>query len=296
MHEWGGKSRGIRAALEAGGHTITDVLTGADVFLIDHMSVNDGHRRYIDYCNRQRIPVVHYPHGGGVAVEYDGIVPTDADIAFHMVHAPGHVEVMERFGYPHRLEVIGWDYTPIVPHTPTAGNRILFAPQHPWGDGRTLEKERVEENRRAYEKFYKLDCEKAVRFIGAPAPNGITKAEGVRLITGVLDNSYTDILAADVVIGHGTFAFMAVALGKPTVMIERAVGVSPGCQVPAHWDSYEARLRFPFNTDDGPLDEVVEAARCGGPELDEWKAAFIGEPMDPVHVRGLVESVARVPV
>ena len=291
LSEFGGKSDSIKAALLEEGHTLTRHLDErVDVLLIDHVWENRWD--IVAAAANLGVPTVLYPHGGGVPVDYDGVVPTDLPVALHMVHAEGHRQIMAMYGYPHPTAVLGWNYTPVLPFTPVEKpRRILFAPHHPWADGHTLEDAAVEINRHAYDQFRKLPGRKTCRFVGHPLPNGIGATQGVTFIQAEKDNSYQDVLNADVVIAVGTFAFMAVALGKPTVMLEWFPENKRIPTTPAHWDEYKDELRYPYRTDDGPLADVIAAACAGGPELTRWRSRFIGEPMTSRRLNDLIESV-----
>jgi hypothetical protein len=52
-------------------------------------------------------------------------------------------------------------------------------------------------------------------------------------------------------------------------------------------------LRYPFDIDDGPLDELLHAAARDEAPIAEWKRRFIGEPIDDARFAGQLEQVVR---
>lgn len=123
--------------------------------------------------------------------------------------------------------------------------------------------------------------------------DGVPAGEFVEWHSGRKNNSTVDMDAADVVVSHQTFAWMAVALGKPTVMMGEDVPPRSGnsdagfCYV-KHWDDYKADLMFPLDILNGDPEEIIAKAAAGDPAVEEWKARLIGEPFDgPAFVEKL---------
>jgi hypothetical protein len=133
---------------------------------------------------------------------------------------------------------------------------------------------------------------KTCRYIGERAANGLPYfSAGISMLLAQANNSHHNILETDLVIASETYAAMAVALGKPTVMFNQdEVGHESG-GFPAHYWDYRDEIRYPFDIDDGPFDEVVQRAVTGGDELDRWRADMIGDQLDPKRLMALLESV-----
>ena len=105
-------------------------------------------------------------------------------------------------------------------------------------------------------------------------------------IEGQPNQSHAEIDAADVVVGHQTFAYIAVARGVPTVMMAEweapTYGNTPDTLIRARdWDSYRHLMMYPLDIlaeEDTPaLLERVIRSDC---EIAEWRARMIGQPFD----------------
>jgi len=78
------------------------------------------------------------------------------------------------------------------------------------------------------------------------------------------------------VISHGTFAHIALALGKPTVIYGQdfKYGDGPNEQdyrYAAHWDEYKDFMHYPASN----LGELYR----NGAQIRAWRDKFIGSPM-----------------
>jgi hypothetical protein len=80
----------------------------------------------------------------------------------------------------------------------------------------------------------------------------------------------------DLIVGHQTFAYLAIASGKPTVMF--------GEDVPPHsmhvpvrsWEKYKDLLKFPLDLLVGHPQDVLNQAASSEDSIREWKYNFIG--------------------
>jgi hypothetical protein len=125
-------------------------------------------------------------------LDYDGM-RKPLLIAFELVHGVGHKLCYEAAGLKRRVEVVGWsycDWDPISPQSMTADapssrgvgiNHILFAPIHPWADGKSILPIHRALNEVAYRVFLDHPApKKTVRMFGEDEPNGITESvEGI---------------------------------------------------------------------------------------------------------------------
>jgi hypothetical protein len=116
-------------------------------------------------------------------------------------------------------------------------------------------------------------------------------------VQGRLQAETAEIDAADAVIAsRGTFPALAIARGVPTVQYggdEVFLGVPGETPVAARRsDRYMDYIRYPFNADDAPLDELFEAAARSEATIADWKRRFIGEPFNPRDFVALIERIA----
>jgi len=122
----------------------------------------------------------------------------------------------------------------------------------------------------------------SVRYIGKMQVNGLREVNGVRLLAGSADNSYADIDEADLVIASGTFAYMAIARGKPTIMLNQDTPsrdlVNNQIATASRYAEYRDYMRYPFDVDDSKdIEDVMQAALETEPA--EWKQRFIGKQL-----------------
>ena len=120
----------------------------------------------------------------------------------------------------------------------------------------------------------------------------------MKYIRGGLDLSYADMDNADVVVGHQTYAWLAVARGVPTVMMdeEMPTHTSPRkgpSSFAKHWDDYKDLIMYPLDilhTDD-PMRLMERAAGSDG-DIMEWKQRMIGEAFDPAKFAEVIKGYA----
>jgi len=230
-----------------------------------------------------------YPHAARPDLVND-IYKEWAFTTAHFVSAPGHVDVMRRFGYSRPLEVVGWSLCPIKKFSPRPEPRkVLFAPIHPRC---SVDDQRV--NRAAFQKLEKLaradKIELTVRFINSLPGSGLNRIEHPNIIytNGAMNQSYTQIDEADIVVAHQSFLYLAVARGVPSI--------SMATDLPTHvqmrrkpvvwarnWKKYEHLIAFPYDIlqvkDRDLFDVMGEIVQCDEKVLD-WKRRMIGSPFN----------------
>lgn len=267
FYDNGGKGQRIATALIAAGHELHD--TDGDVAVIDHEHQHQA------LCDRHET-VVLYPHGGNPQLDWDGHLDPHPHTRLHLVHGPGHAEVMAAYGYPVRCVPVGWCYGPLAPmREPCEPRRVLFGPAHEIGTGYLSEPLRA------------LNLETEIEL----------RAEGfevsVRTNGGL---GFDDIDRADVVVADGTLAHLALARGVPTVMLGGGLCPDLGHTAPvfpASWASYAPLMAYPFTTESGPLGEAVRAAAADPGAVGEYRRRFVGGPFDADLVVRLIEEVVQ---
>lgn len=272
----------------------------ADMLLIDHDVLEYGHGPVVQKFYDAGKPVFIYPHGAAPMLCWDGIHEPTGMVTATFVTSKGHAEVMKRYGYPGPTHVIGWHLCPQVQWKATKGIKVLFAPIHPILGHVFMFPEDLEVNHRTYERLLELDgIELSVRHIGKLDDNGLWEEPGVETHQGRTDNTYDDIDNADMVISNGTMAYMAVARGKPTIMMNQMTPArEPDINTLERYEAasvekYEKYMRFPFDVDNkGSLQKIVTDACKREPK--QWRKRFIGEQFDPIEFCELIGELARV--
>lgn len=287
------KSRLLALSLLERGHVMTPA-AHADVLLVDIDDPDAPHRGdLIAQAKANDALVLLYPHGAVPTGTYDGYYEPDPRIDAQLVHGPGIADVVAAAGIDRPCHVIGWSYSPHVEFRPPWHvERVLFGPLHPFGSGQ-ISDDQQDLNRQVFDALMGLpDVEVAVQLFGSPGLNGLPVPWHVNWIPSTLKLDWAAIDQADLVIAEGTLAMLALARGKPVVWFgsdtaredENARPRRAGCP-------YTVAPRFPIDFADGPLPVLVEKARAGSREVDEWTAQFVGGPFDPDGFCDLVEGL-----
>lgn len=296
------KADGLRHALKAAGHEI--VYTHPDVLLIDFDAPIAHYPRTIERAYEMGANVYLYSHGAMPLTAWDGIWAPSDRISGFFAQTPGQKAVMEAYGYPHPIHVIGWHYSEQRTFTPTDGKRVLFAPWHPQGTGWLLD-DGKEANRRIFEQLLAIpNIELTVRHILSLDKNNLYEADGVNYEDSqrTLSGTIKSILAHDLVVGYGTLAYVAVALGKPTVMFGQNCKPYDGyseetLRYVEHWDDYREIMHYPHDVSRlGPHGFLFALKKACREEATDWRRTFIGDQFDGATFVALLERLESAPV
>jgi hypothetical protein len=287
----------LAKALKRGGYNIVDSPIMADVLLIDHDIKEFGHQEHVKRFHDAGKPVFIYPHGAAPLLCWDGIHEPSDMIKANFVTSKGHQQVMKRYGYPIPTHVIGWYLCEQKPWEPTNGYKVLFGPIHPMMGYVFMFPEDLEANKRTYERLLEIKMiDLTVRHIGNLQNNGLWEDERATIYQGKTDQNLDLIKQADLVIANGTMAYMAIALGIPTIMLNQ---LTPAREPDIHTlermesvsiEKYEKYMRYPFDVEnDSTLQKVIDDACQKEPK--QWRKRFIGEQFDPVYFVKLLEGL-----
>lgn len=295
-----GKGRAYREALIRHGYTPTEDLFEASFAFFDHDISWSTHkwRPETQYCQDHKIPYFIYPHAARIWYLWDVNEPWPGTRAT-FIQSPGGREIMKRIGYPTPLEVTGWTYSKILPYSIPQINkkpRVLYGPIHPMGHGYLPLVERAL-NQKVYQILLELlsEIDLTVRHVRSLMENQLWYDERVTFVEGSTDGSTKEIEEADLVIGPYTFAYLAIAMGKPTLMFGESIPPHTGSRDSnlkwgKKWARYRRFLKYPYNIDD---DGVLESAprvmsmintsiAHPGPAIS-WRERFIGREFDPAY-------------
>lgn len=283
------KSRGIVDAIRRSKHLeLVEIGGKADILLVDH-DVTIYYRNLIDAYKAAGAKVLLYPHGATAHLAWDGVWPVHKNTDGFLAMSEGQAEVMEIYGYPKPIRVTGWHWCEQKPFQKFAGGKpkVLYAPIHVLGNG-FIHQPIKELNALVFEWLCGKNIDLKVRYVGDLAACGIERAGSVEYTQGKADNSIADIDAADYVVSFGTFAYLAVARGKPTIMYRQDIPYFDGhaeddVREAESWELYEEFMRYPVDA----LEE--DAFALANIDPVEWKERFIGEQMT---VERLEEALA----
>jgi len=283
-----GKERAYVNALRNAGYkpqTIEHVFSQFVLFDLD----NGPRQEILERMHTRGIPVFIYPHAARPMVHWDGIHPVWPHTKCTFVIAPGHAKVMQRFEYSIPMEVTGWTYCEIKPFEPVEEvQKILFGPIHPADHGWMAEVDR-DLNQRTFKKLldYCRECEigLTVRYIDSLQKSGLEPVEEVNYVQGHRDLGIREIDEADVVVGHQTFAYLALARGKPVLMMGEDIpphtGLHGEIMYARSWEKYANLLIYPLDILAGDTDELIKKACRRNGNVTTWRKDFIGDPFDP---------------
>ena len=300
IHDPFGNGAGLARVLTAAGHRIVED-GRADAFLIETDMPQFEFRKLIDRHKEQGARVFLYPHGAGLSLLYDNLCEPYEAVDGNLLFGVGHAEMLRRIDYPRPTHVMGWYYNELVPFRAARSVRhVVFAPTHPSGsDNNTLADHYRTRNAHAFEQLLKGDWRLTVRHLGTPEQNGLWDADGVNFVPSRREKRPIEIEAADVVVaGAGSFPSQAIARGVPTVMYGQLDPPQYGFRdeplLPLRRvERYADYIRYPFDVDDGPLDEVLHAAVASEAPIATWKRRFVGPQLDPVAFPAELERLAR---
>lgn len=295
------KAKAYIMALKHAGYKLTYSIKNSSFILMDFewAGVFAGYKKELrmpfSFAESAKKPVFLYPHSVRPNIPFDLIDKQYEGTKALFTIAKGHKEVLERIGYPNPIEVTGWSYTDIKPHTQRVEKnkkiRVLFAPIHPVGTGFLPDIDR-ELNAKTYKLLLGMldNITLTVRHLQPLVHNGLWENRLVRFVASGPTGDTSDMNRADIVISAFTYAHMAVALGHPLIMLGE--GVIPhnsprnnGELIYAkNWEKYRDYMRYPFNVEDcqtsNDLLNFINEAMEGGQNVEDWKEKFIGEPFN----------------
>ena len=284
------KGKAFVNALQEAGWTQVSPSSRPDVVLADS-DVTPLRLENLKRLHDAGSKVFVFPHAARVNISYDfpGVTPFDGTIA-QFVSAETHKRVLEIIGYPKPVHVVGWSYCPIVPFRPVRQvQKVLFAPIHANGNNwlSDLDKDLNYQTMDRLLRAKKANgFELQVRFIGNLESCGLKRVEGVKFFRGEPNQSYNMIDRADLIVSHQTFAYIAVARGRPTLMMGEGLtprmGNAPeNLCLAKNWDEYKHLLMYPYDilaVQDtyGLMEQVAKV----NPAVESWKRNVIGVPFD----------------
>lgn len=279
------------AALECAYFQEARKMEDADFMLIDCEHDVQSENHISNFAKNK--PVFIYPHTPYSYFIWDGIYEP-APVACNFVVGDGAVMGMKAYGYPYRVEKIGWTGCKIYEFSPTSGSRLVFAPPHLLGNGKYPRPELVGLVTNTAE-FIRRNANLFESITVSCAPQSIVSSGLSSLVDERVEWDYFDpykaryprtharslIRDADLVISSGTFGYLSVATGTPTIMLgyrDNVVGTMNG---PAkHYDLYKSHFAFPLTIEKMLIEEVRAVRGNRNEAVEEWKRLNIGKPFD----------------
>lgn len=276
-------------ALNGAGYERIDNINRANFLLMDH----DDIRYQPEYKNAiETKPLFVYPHTPYSWFIWDGIL-RPKKIACNFVVGNGAKEAMRLYGYPHRVESVGFAGVNVQEFQPTQGTKLLFAPAHPIHNGkyptdlgfrRTQQAAQwVVQHLGEFEsitvRWHGNTLEQAglAIFNGLRAKNLRMQKVDVYATPNIRQDALQAIDATDLVISQSTLGYLSVARGKPTIFYGYSDGVLDSREGNAqHSDLYKHIWYYPLVLECMNIKEVLNA-RASDESIRTWKQLNIGE-------------------
>lgn len=270
-------------ALDSIGCTRVAKYQDADFVLYDHEDRPEAVRAF---ANK---PVFIYPHTPYSWFIWDGIVPI-ARASANFVCGESAKFGLESFGYPNRIEVCGFPRGPVLPFCPTRGTKLLFAVAHPVsGDRRFPQPEHYAQHMFVMDWIVankKYFSEIRVRYAFELKDNGFEKYAGepgiqferakMTVADGVASRDW-----ADIIIAAGTFGYLAIAQGKPTLIY--GYKNSRYCTRAGYVKNqnlYQSIMEFPYYAEDMTAEQILAFRDQPDPKIEAWKIGHMGGNFD----------------
>lgn len=272
-----------------------------DVALFDHdinKSNSEIARPIIQKYYDQKSTIITYPHGATGAWWTDSKHYLSDKFTFaNLVIAEGHKHVQEITQPRLKHYIIGWSYCPIKEFEKHEIKKILFAPIHATLSDNKLREEALDINSRVYSSLLELpnNYQITVRHLNPLGAIGLYNSSRVKFVRGKPDGSYLDIDQSDLVIAEGTYMYLAVARGKPTIGMNQHIPIrsnhSNKIAKAENWELYGDYMAYPIDFDDGNLEDLIEKASIE--EQSSWKKLFIGKEMDSKNLSDLLTNLRK---
>jgi hypothetical protein len=229
-----------------------------------------------------------YPHAAHPYIGWDGLLLPSGKTKAAFVFTDGHKEVIRAYGYSGDLHSVGWAYSNIRKFIPRELGSVLFAPIHPNGNG-WLSSMDKEINARTYTELLELVEDGVIRLIvrhiKSIASNGLWQDPRVKFLPAeprVNQNWLALLDPYSLVVSHGTLAYISVALGIPTAMMQESEAPHNGntdatIKRVASWEKYKHLMMYPHDILQGEPKDVLTRACQTDEDILDWRHRMIGE-------------------
>jgi hypothetical protein len=298
VNDYQNKATMLRKAMTDAGHEIVGAYP--DILFIDVDFPVSHYPAMIEKAYSEGGKIVLYSHGAPVITAWDGVYEPSDYVFSYLAQSPGQKAVMEMYGYPYPIDVIGWHYCQLKKFKPVKQvQNILFAPWHPHSNGWMIPEGKAL-NSAVFTRLLETPYHMTVRHVRALDSNGLWQAPGVEYAQSdmTIGSSIKAIDAADLVVtNYGTLASLAVARGKPLVVFGQDVcphdGYSPSTlRYVRSWELYREYMRYPYDISAlKPKAAVNLLEYAAVHEAADWRSKFIGSQFDAGGFVKLMEGI-----
>jgi hypothetical protein len=258
----------FKALIRAGFEEIRD--PGRADFIV-HDAVHPGLDAYI-----QNKPSFIYPHTPQSAFLWDGILGV-GPCSCNFVAGRAAQKSMKAYGYPHRVETIGFSRCVVREFTPTTGNDLLIVPAHP-----------LQHGEHTHDKYIDMVIP-TLQFVlkNRNAFGKITLCWNETKLPPLLMER---IDRADLVFACNTAGCVSVAMGKPTIFFSELGTPRSRPKDALHPEIYAHFLRFPLVLENMSMKEIMAVRSAPNEAVEHWKQRMIGGQFDAEKFIGVVRE------
>jgi len=238
-------------------------------------------------------PSFVYPHTPQSWFLWDGLLVPNK-VSCNFVAGEGAIRGMRAYGYPHRIEAVGFTRCEVKPFRPTPGQKLLIVPAHRSRDNTYSEPDYVNRAMKTIRYFlgHRGRFELITICWDEPVFTQLArKYAGDKRIKAIPTNPHRDrsplvsmmerIDNHDLVVSCGTVGCVSVAMGKPTVFFgEEGVPHTPPGRAARNFRLYSDIIRHPLTAENMSLDEMINVCKAPDPRAEKWKRDIIGGNFD----------------
>jgi hypothetical protein len=275
-----------KALLDAG-YALAGKRETPDFMLIDNEHAGGVRTGIAEYLLDH--PVFVYPHTPLSYFIWDGHYEP-LPVQCNFVAGTAAKQSLEAYGYPNRVEMVGFGRCEIGEFQPTQGTRLLFVPARTRGNGSYSTDGYAIATKAAIQ--FVLDHLSAFETVTVCYVNDFVNevdylTSGIKFIKTDPRTSETptaDMVSrideADIVISCETVGCLSVARGRPTVFYNARAVAGTSNIFAANFEKYRQWYQFPLTLEEMNIDEVLAVRERKHTAVEDWKRGNIGGNFD----------------
>jgi hypothetical protein len=288
-------------ALLSSGYTRTEDMRRADFILWDKEPTLLHKRERLKKLIGNK-PIFVFPHTPYAYWLWDGFLEP-MPVCCNFVVGEGAKMGMKSYGYPYRVEAVGFPRCKVLPFQSTSGRNLLYASARLLGNQQFPHEADLElhlqamrwiaAHREAFDGVminysYSLEANVLEEFAGY----GLTfrKLEDNWKLSA--HTALDQFQGADLVISCNTFGYLAIANGIPTILFGHNDRVGPHSSkyLCPHYELYKSHYEFPLFLQDMTAKEVLDIRTSPNPEVEKWKELNIGKSFEAEKFISIVKE------
>ena len=250
-------------------------------FVLTHADYGIWKNKIKDYDR----PIFMYPHSIDSWKCYDYGLQPWKKITCNFVASNTVKDILKFLKYPQPVEVIGFPYLPkVLPLKPTTGNNILFATTHATMSVIDDDFKKGNLDIQGYLSSIMDTYNITVYLHESLEVSGIPGIPGInyKFSNLTIKNAIDIINKNDIIFAKGTFMYLAIALGKPTISYMESEPFHPNFSINRKIDHPELMDLWKYPIDlykyEDPSQALID---CQNPDIiSTWKQNVLGGSFD----------------